>query len=60
MFMFTRPRNFAIMQSTSFVGSRYPGSDYPSIPSLQFPLAYQGNMMSPRPLGNSHVNNNLI
>ncbi|KAL0927892.1 hypothetical protein M5K25_002114 [Dendrobium thyrsiflorum] len=58
--MFTRPRNFATMQSAGYVGSGYPGSGYPSVPGLQYPLGYQGSMMSPRPSGNSHVNNNLI
>lgn len=45
----TGPRNLMAMQSAGYVGSGYPG-----VPSLQYPLTYHGNMISPRPLDNSH------
>eukprot|EP00268_Persea_americana_P044445 TRINITY_DN4493_c0_g1_i11.p1 TRINITY_DN4493_c0_g1~~TRINITY_DN4493_c0_g1_i11.p1 ORF type:complete len:463 (-),score=90.15 TRINITY_DN4493_c0_g1_i11:1392-2699(-) len=42
------PRNFGAVQS------RYMGSAYPSVPGLQYPMAYPGGLMSHRPLGGSH------
>ncbi|PKA64997.1 Flowering time control protein FCA [Apostasia shenzhenica] len=45
----TAPRNFSAMQSAGYVNSGYPSG-----PGLQYPLAYHGGMMCPRPMGNSH------
>ncbi|ERN16847.1 RNA-binding protein BRN1 isoform X4 [Amborella trichopoda] len=39
------PRNFGTMQTAGYLGSGYPG-----VPGLQYPMAYPGGMMSPRPL----------
>lgn len=50
----TVPRNYTSMQSAGYVGAGYPG-----VPGLQYPLAYQSGMMSPRNL-NSHNPNHAV
>ncbi|KAL5712843.1 condensin subunit [Ranunculus cassubicifolius] len=42
-------RNFVPMPSAGFIGSAYPNA-----PGLQYPMAYPGGIMSPRPMTNSH------
>lgn len=42
------PRNFGVVQSS------YMGSAYPTVPGIQYPMAYPGGLMSHRPLGGSH------
>ncbi|MQL84352.1 hypothetical protein Taro_016856, partial [Colocasia esculenta] len=44
------PRNFASIQSSGYVGTGYP-----TIPGLQYPMAYPGGLMNHGPLGHSHA-----
>ncbi|XP_015575686.1 RNA-binding protein BRN1 isoform X2 [Ricinus communis] len=41
------PRNYALPPAS------YVGSAYPAVPGIQYPMAYPGGMMSPRPLSSS-------